>query len=39
MTRLTAATATSMMFIGFLSWVMATAQSEGGASPVISFAP
>ena len=38
-TTLTAATATSMMFIGSRSWASATAHSDGGGSPVISFAP
>ena len=37
--KLTATTATSMMFIGSRSCVSATAQTDGGFSLLISFAP
>ena len=39
MTKLTAVTATSMMFIGSRSCSIATCQTDGGFSPVISFGP
>ena len=38
-TKLTTVTATSMMFIGSRSCCSATAHTDGGGSPVISFAP
>ena len=37
--KLTAVTAMSMMFIGSRSCSSATCQTDGGASPVISFGP
>ena len=39
MTKLTAVTAMSMMFIGSRSCSSATCQTDGGFSPVISFGP
>ena len=39
MTKLTAVTAMSMMFIGSRSCASATCQTDGGFSPVISFGP
>ena len=38
-TKLTAVTAISMMFIGSRSWASATAHTDGGFSPVIWFGP
>src|SRR6478752_449355 len=38
-TKLTAVTATSIMFIGSRSWVSATTRTDGRFSPVILFRP